>query len=793
MGTISLIANAFIPTSSFTGGESPTVLRGSNAKVRAVAGRAKIENYPGSKDLGEDYDISLEQIGGTITYNTGSLDVVGVGTSFLSELRQGQKILSASGEPISIRSITDDTNLIAERPATTSAAGVAAYYLLILFECDKKRGVLRRGNAITHERKDIYYVGDGELHLNGTATGFTATRRPKRLQRASDGTYTEFEIGFDTPPPSPTVEPVAGGWKGMQAGKFSFMFSWWNSVTDGFSNPSNVIKQFSGTDITITAGQRFKPDLTALLAVKPTNADGVLIWGSQSGGGVADVNASNFAEGAWLECARIRTTPYTIADADVDIANDKITVPGHKFRTAQSIFFNTTWGPFTANTEYFAIYDGTNTIKVATTAANANAGTAINIAADPGVGSHTVGALNPADDTTFFEYLDAEMGRTASGTNFPPPECEWVTEFANTVHYISAFGKKTVTKTDGTSPGNYVVPMKDTNREAAPPDWKVSVGDEITGFSGGIGRLFCQTPNDVKFVTPTGRTELARLNPTQLDQPFSSRPFWTKGGISPYNILVVQGDVFLYNGRTLLRSPSNADTNVVPFEIGLPVADLTAEWYDGYVLLGHDGKNQEVCLISSASKKNPDGYWVSEILPYSLQKNEWQPIITVSSSTRDMIISGVATVGGRMQFLAGGRVSGGDFTLSTFQYDEISGEEVPWYVAFQPTDSGEEQRPKQIKSLRITARGNVPMIQVHGTTPSSRELSIDDIEDGTNSVSGNITLTASPELAREFAVPYKVKNLGLWCIRYADTYEGSGPVNRLDEIVVGIEAHGIAR
>lgn len=792
---VSLIANDFIPTTSFTGGEAPTIVRGENVVIRAASGRARLENYPGHLDIGEDYVIAAETVSGTIEYTAGSTSVVGTGTSFTSELRPGQDIQSGAGEPFCVDEVINDNLFVAGRPATTTSSGETARYLPVIFPVEKKRGVLRRGNAISHERKDIYFVGDGTLYFNGVSTGFTATRKPKRLERAVDGTYTEKAWGFELAPPSPNVEAKSGGWKGMQAGKFSFMFSYWNSVTDGFSNPSSVIKKDSSTaaDITLTAGDRFKTTLTNLLAAMPSNADGIKIWGSQSGGGVTTVNEASFASGAWLECAKIRTTPYSIDDASVDGGSgfDEIMIPGHKFRTAQSIFFASTWGAYTADQEYFAIYAGQNKIKVANTAADANAGTAIATGGDPG-GTVTVGALNSGNET-FFEYLDGELGGVASGTNFEPPECEWITEFANTVHFVSCYGKKTVTRNDGASPGNYVVPWKDINHEAAPPEWRVSIGDEITGMAVAGGKLFCLTANDVKFVTVTGRTELARLNPTQLDMPFTSRPFWTKGGIKPTNIIVIQGDVFLYSGRTVLRSPSTADTNVVPFEIGLPISDLTESFFEGHVHLGHCGKNQQLCLISSASKKNTDGYWVSEILPYSLQKNQWLPVITVSSSTRDMIVSGVATISGRMEFLAGGRVSGGAFTMSTFRYDELSGEIIPWYVAFQPSDSGDESRAKQIEWFRFTGRVHDPIAQIHGSTWDDPELSISDIEDGVNSASGDITFDDTTSIYRDFRTEHLVMDLSLWCLRFAGTYPGSGAVDRLDEVVVGVSAHGIAQ
>lgn len=786
---VSLVTSDFVPTSSFTGGESPTILRGKNVIIRGQRGRAKLENYPGSKDLSEDYNINAETLTGTLTWAADSHAVSGSGTLFTTETAVGDTLLVGT-EPCVVREITSDTSLTADRPGQLGQSGVTARYMFRMFEIGKKRGVLRRGNAIEVERKDIILAGGGTLFLNGTTTSITATKRPKRLQRAAAGTYTEKVMGFDAIPPLPVITATTGGWKGMLAGKYSFMLSYWNSVTDGYSNPCGPIKKDGGgTALTIAAGGRFEFDFTTALVNMPSNADGFVIWGTPSGGGVTSVNESLYAAGAWQRVKKIRTTAYSIGDADVDPSTDQVTIAGHKFRTGDSIYVGTTFGGLTAGTEYFAIVVDANTVKFATTAANANAGTAIDITGDPG-GTVSVRALKVSDDKTFIEYLDGEMGGVASGTNDAPQDCSFVTEFANQVFFISALGKVTATNAIGTSPGNYVLPEKAGNHEAVNLDWKVSVGEEITGFANGVGRLFCLTANGIPFVTPTGRTELARLSGSgTLDMPFTSRPFWTKGGIAPNNLIVIQGDVFLYTGRTVLRSPSNADENTVPFEIGLPVADLTASWYQGHVFLGHCGKNQQLCLISSATHRNNAGYWVSQILPLNLQTNQWQPIIEVSSDTRDMIVSGVATVNGRMEFLAGGARFGTTPSIGTFRYDEAAGVAVPWYVVFQPSDLGEEALQKFIRSFRVTARTSAAIIQVHGAR-AGEDVSITDLEDGTNSISGNISVTAASGIVRARMIKQLVSRLQLFTIRYADEWPGTGSVNRLDELVLDVDFHG---
>lgn len=793
---ISLTANAFKPTSSFTGEEEPTVLRGQNAVIRGESDRAKIENYIGHKNLSEDYTPTA--LSGTIAWTAGLQLVTGTSTFFTTELEIGD-IIQAGTQRFAVQSIVTDTSFVPDNVPADSGTGQTARVHPVLFEIDKQRGVMaKRGNAIKEEKKDIVFVGDGLLYLNGTSTGFTAAKRPKRLERSATGTYTEFPIGFNASPPFPVFTVGVGGWKGMQAGLFSHMISYWNSVTGGFSNPCAVVKKDGGgTDITLAASGRFGADFTTSLVGMPSNADGFIIWSSQSGGGVTAVNVSNFNEGAWLQSKKIRTTAYTIVDADVSTSADSITLPGHKFLNADSVYTNTTWGPFVADTEYFAIYIDANTLKFASTAALANAKTALDIAALPSSGAAgpwTVRSLS-STDTTFFEYLDAELGATASGDNDPPQDCRWVATFANQRMYISTLGKKTTTKSLGSSPGNYVMPVKAGNSEAAPFDWRVSVGDDITGFAGGVGRLFCQTPINLKFVTPTGKTELARLlGDGTLTAPFSERPFWTKGGISPYNTIVIGTDVFIYNGHTLWRSPSNADGANEPYEIGLPVNDLTASWAQGLALLGECQKNQQLCLISSGSKLNAAGFWCSEILPYSLQKNQWQPIILVSDDTRDMIISGVATVNGRMEFLAGGRAPASAHTVSTFRYDELPATPtpVPWYVAFQPVSLNNERQQKMVRFLRVTAHITGGILQIFGARAGG-DISIDAIEQGIHSISGDIPVPDSAALTRQFEIKYLVKGLQLAGVRISGVWAGTGEVNRVDEIVATCSLHGIGQ
>lgn len=84
----------------------------------------------------------------------------------------------------------------------------------------------------------------------------------------------------------------------------------------------------------------------------------------------------------------------TFVDGDVDTDEDTITETAHGFTTGMKITELTTTGTLPAglalSTVYYAIVVDADTIKLATSQANALAGTAVNITAAAGGGTHTV-------------------------------------------------------------------------------------------------------------------------------------------------------------------------------------------------------------------------------------------------------------------------------------------------------------------------------------------------------------------------------------------------------------------
>lgn len=99
----------------------------------------------------------------------------------------------------------------------------------------------------------------------------------------------------------------------------------------------------------------------------------------------------NAADGTAIDITAAPIT-FSFATTDVSAANDTITETAHGLVTGDAITLSTTGtlpDPLATSTTYYVIRDDADTFKLATTAANATAGTQINIT-DTGSGTHTL-------------------------------------------------------------------------------------------------------------------------------------------------------------------------------------------------------------------------------------------------------------------------------------------------------------------------------------------------------------------------------------------------------------------
>lgn len=114
------------------------------------------------------------------------------------------------------------------------------------------------------------------------------------------------------------------------------------------------------------------------------------------------------------------TTPAakTFVDADVSVANDTITEAAHGFKTGLKGQL-TTSGVLPAGlalaTDYFVIVVDADTFKLATSLVNAQAGTAVNITAAAGGGTHTFTSTALAGASAKLQASNNYDSRLATG------------------------------------------------------------------------------------------------------------------------------------------------------------------------------------------------------------------------------------------------------------------------------------------------------------------------------------------------------------------------------------------
>ena len=684
--------SSYNPSAPRTGDGAPAIFRGKNVWIRGK-GPFYAECYSGSENLSET--IPTSALTGTLAHSNGSKAITGTGTNFTAELSPGQFVLAGS-ELLVVDQVLSSTSFTIHRAATSNGASVIGYRLPVLFELDKSRGTLLRGNAIRFEQGHILAVGNGGLRVNGTAiSGFTATKKPKLgVFDPATETFSIHQLGLSVPT-GVTATNVSGGTRGMTAGKRGIRVCRARKATGkGFGNPSE--------NLTVTVAANEKIRLSGLTANMDT-ANGQDAWWIFVTEYVS--STTNAEEGPWYK--------YKMITAD-DIVSGN--------------------------------YD--------------------------------------------FELLNAEITRSEllSFNNDAPPDADFVQSLTGYPIYISCQGKGNAASPEGTSPGPYIVPAKPNNMEAAPLALPNAVStsppETILGAIAAAGRLFLLTANRLQFAAFTG-------NPLF---PVTIRPYWRTGFANPYNLAFVNGALYGSTTAGFTRSIAEGDQGVEEHQFAADVEELSNTWNRGHVLVAHDPKNEAMCFFYSGAYKNAEGYFVTVCLPFLLNKGFWNPPIVIESTTQDMIVSGVATVNGYLEFLAGGRKSTGGVEVGTYRFDTGSGSAVNWYMTWAFADDGAEQNAKLIKGARVTGRFEDASLGIFGTR-SNTDINVTALEtDNTASLSGPIALTdATGSIHLDKWLKLRIPNALLYTARIEGTWSGSGEKSRVEEIVLRVETGALRK
>lgn len=736
MPQTTLDARPYVPATPLTGGEQSVVYRGRNMILRGLAPNLYFEQYSGSENLSQP--IPSVAITGTVSCSPVSATVTGSGTSFLGELHIGQQLQCASGEVLTVQRLVDDTHFINGRIPTAIVAGEAAYRTPVLFPLDINRGSQLTGNALHFDKGTILSVGSGVLYQNGAVLpgdSLTATRTPQvALYNAASLNYDVQTVGFSA---VPTISNAyitivtGGGRKNMSLGYYSFKIAYYSTITDGYGNPTDTLLSggTAGYNVTV-ANSQFHFDFSQDSS-PPAKADGYIIYGSAFAGSSA-ISQVNSIQGGWFEVARIPFTSLgnaaTVAGAGTGSANGDYVANGTSHgrtnynRTGYTptldaiTWSGTAWGIYDVGGNL--LYESSNDVLYPWLATFIVAG----IGAGP---APTVTQTSAAAHTINLDYIDTDLGSLVSFDNDFPPDAEYYGSIDRYPILVSTNGAGvgSSTRSTTTSPGPYISPIKAGNFDAYPSTFKVPTekGEIIIGAVSAAGRMFVLTSNTLQAVTPTQVPAF----------PFTCRPFWKRGFAGPYNLAFVDDTLYGFTTAGMFRSIATGDEGDESHIFASDVESQTADWHGSYVYVVHDPKNEQICFVYSASRQNAQGYWESDILPYSLRQSCWQPTVVLSDPTRDMVVSGVATIAGHFEFIAGGRRSGTTVQFDTWRYDTGSGVDVAWYLAWNFQDNGVEMTAKTIRKMRPKGKFTSATMQLYLTTPDTN-VDVTDLEAGTN-------------------------------------------------------------
>jgi hypothetical protein len=755
-------------------------------------GQTYAEGYSGNLNLNET--IATKTLTGTIT--TLNKTATGTGTAFLSELHLGSfvfvdRLSTAQDVPalLVVEKIVSDTSFIFSRVVKPSYSDVAyeiengtGRVLPVLFSIGADRGTLIRGNAVQFPKGHYLAVGDGTLRINGTAlnASLTASRTPRlAIYDSAAGTYVQDDVGIAKIMTPPTVAAVASGDRALTNA---------TNATPIVCTTAAAHRLYSGQQLTIT-GVVTNTAANGTFYIKKNTSTTFSLYsdaalttavagnGAYGGGGTITLPGSQMLAGGY----NIRVAAYNSKTSGYSQPTDIIAPTTLTINQMLSITFNTAMA---TDQDGYIIYGTPFQDNAATTIEARYMGpwyevakiTKTNLIDD----AHPLGSET---GTTYeFTYADGQIASIAnliSFNNFAPVDAEFVDLINGIPLYFSCLGKGTVTKTS-TSPGPACVPSKPSNPEAVFLNKAITTagGDYIIGVFNYKARIYALCQNSLQTLVLT----------TLDEEPITFRSLWNAGFRNPYNAAFVKEYLYGFSSQKIIRSVAGGDDSTVEFEFASDVRDLVNAWETGHVLVGYDPKNRAVCFFYTTELPDLDGYFVTKVLPFLLDRQVWNPPIILKKANQDFIVSGVATVDDKLVFLAGGETSTpGTVTVGTYVFDGGDEETKDWYLAWNYADDGDELFPKTINGYTAMGRftSAATALKLYGIQTEG-SIDYDALEDGSaaeySSTIGTMDPTTTTSRKRLKRLDWG--GFSTYTIRVSGSYTTT--VDRLDEIVLDV-------
>jgi hypothetical protein len=792
VATRSFRPNKYVPTSSRSGDNSLSILRGQNMLVKGRGENTIAEVYPGSLNLSETIPSGV--LTGTISFSPASNIVTGTGTAFIDELHLCQMVVTLAGEILHVKELIDQTHFEAFQIPLLTGAGVAGYRMPVLYELNRKRGTSLTGNVFETDRGNFLGVGSGVFRINGDAinSSLTLSERAKiAIYDPDTGNYLIQQLGFDSVPAGIVISAAAAA-----AAK-----TYTNTDVNTGTNTVTITAHgwFTGQPVTlsVTGGDTLASPLVS------TSTYWFIKTGTDTGQFAALLQDAASGDEIDLLTAGSGTTTVTpvtkamVAGAygiRVAKASTKLGVPSYG-NPGENMIVTLTAGQrikidFPAMDSNTDPLDPHDAWRIYGTFATESTGVWYWAKT---ISSEDLGTT--ASATYYLEYLDGELSAVAqliSFDNDAPCDAEYVASVTGYPVLVSCQGRGTVDRKTGTNPGPSVVPFKVNNLAAAPlvrddgsrSEVPTSPPETIIGFFLAAGRLYLLTANSLPIAVFTETSAF----------PVATRPFWKTGFSNPYALCFVNGTLYGITGAGLTRSADEGSPGSEEQDFAADVEEIVSPLPTERGMVAYDPSNGCACFCYGGVSKNEDGFWESLIVPLMLRSDGSESFsmpILISSSSRDMIISGVATIGNHLEFLAGGRNGSGGIDAETFRFAGglNEGDEIAHYLAFQLTDGGDERRPKTVRSISVRGIGQNMTVGVHGAY-FDEEIDMSAIEAGASgSKSGSISIPNSDGVRIRASADVVVPGLAEYTIGVYGVYDGTqvdgegAPIlSRIDEI-----------
>lgn len=390
-----------------------------------------------------------------------------------------------------------------------------------------------------------------------------------------------------------------------------------------------------------------------------------------------------------------------------------------------------------------------------------------------------------------FSYADAEIvaiDKLLSFNNFLPHDSLFVDLINGIPIFFSCDGDGTATKTNGTCPGPVAIPMKPSNPEGAFLDKSLSMaaGDIIIGEVQVKSRIYTM-----------GQNTLQNIILTTLDaEPIAFRSLWNVGFRNPYALDAIKEYLYGFTNGGIVRSVAGGDDTAAEFDFASDVYDLVNSWCPGHVIVRYDPKNKAMIFFLSGYEQR-DGLWTTLALPFLVDRGVFNPPIILSSPSSDFFVTGAATIGQDLVFIAGGRSADHlTFEFKTYIFDGGNNSTKEWNLCWTYTDDDLDLFNKRIKGISATGRFQDPATKVKYYPISSNAiLNFSDLRTGVNNSQETVigAIGSAANVQRKEFQSADVDPGSLYSIRIEGSYTGQTPlsVDRLDEIIVKIESNSV--